>query len=125
MIIKKDVNMGVKQADCAAQNLELVYKIKDKMLKKNTFEKVADFFKVMGDCTRMRLLWALDESEMCVCDLAVVLNMTKSAVSHQLKALKEAKLVKSRKVGKHVFYSLDDEHVRTVLEMALAHVSEI
>lgn len=116
--------MAVKQADCQAQNLELVEKIKEKMHSKETFEKASDFFKVMGDCTRLRLLWALDESKMCVCDLAVVLNMTKSAVSHQLKALKEAKLVKSRKVGKHVFYSLDDEHIKTVLEMALIHINE-
>lgn len=116
--------MSTKQADCQAQNLELVEKIINKMHSKNTFLRAADFFKVMGDCTRIRLLWALDETELCVCDLAVVLNMTKSAVSHQLKALKEAKLVKSRKVGKHVFYSLDDDHVKTVLEMAFAHINE-
>lgn len=116
--------MTVKQADCQAQNLELVEKIKDKMLSREVFFNTAEFFKVMGDCTRIRLLWALDESEMCVCDLAVLLNMTKSAVSHQLKTLKKAKLVKSRKSGKNVFYSLDDEHIKTVLEMALVHINE-
>lgn len=116
--------MTVKQADCQAQNLELVKKIKDKMLSREVFFNTAEFFKVMGDCTRIRLLWALDESEMCVCDLAVLLNMTKSAVSHQLKTLKKAKLVKSRKSGKNVFYSLDDEHIKTVLEMALVHINE-
>ena len=78
----------------------------------------------MGDSTRIQLLWALEESEMCVGDLAVLLNMTKSAVSHQLKILRTAKLVRANKKGKNVYYSLDDEHVKLVLEKALEHVSE-
>jgi ArsR family transcriptional regulator len=116
--------MENKDTDCTALNLELVKKTKSKMQSKAVFDVTADFFKVMSDCTRLRLLWALDENEMCVCDLAVVLNMTKSAVSHQLKTLKEAKLVKFRKVGKNVYYSLDDDHIKTVLEMALIHINE-
>lgn len=116
--------MTVKHTDCEALNIELVEKTRAKMHSKDTFNNTADFFKVMADCTRLRLLWALDENEMCVCDLAVVLNMTKSAVSHQLKTLKDAKLVKSRKEGKNVYYSLDDNHIKTVLEMALVHTNE-
>ncbi len=116
--------MAVKHTDCEALNLELVEKTKERMYDKNVFYNTADFFKVMADCTRLRLLWALDANEMCVCDLAVVLNMTKSAVSHQLKTLKDAKLVKSRKDGKNVYYSLDDNHIKTVLEMALVHTNE-
>lgn len=116
--------MTTKQTDCEALNIELVEKTKTKMHSKNVFDNTADFFKVMGDCTRLRLLWALDGGEMCVCDLAVVLNMTKSAVSHQLKTLKDAKLVKSRRAGKNVYYSLDDDHIKTVLEMALVHINE-
>ena len=116
--------MTTKQTDCEALNIELVEKTKTKMQSKKVLNNTADFFKVMGDCTRLRLLWALDGGEMCVCDLAVVLNMTKSAVSHQLKTLKDAKLVKSRKSGKNVYYSLDDNHIKTVLEMALIHINE-
>ena len=83
--------MSVKHTDCEALNTELVEKTIARMHTKKLYNDTADFFKVMGDCTRLRLLWALDGDEMCVCDLAVVLNMTKSAVSHQLKTLKNAK----------------------------------
>lgn len=85
---------------------------------------LSDFFKLMGDSTRIQLLWALEEEELCVGDLAALLNMTKSAVSHQLKILRSAKLVKAEKRGKNVFYALSDHHVRTVLEMGLEHVRE-
>ena len=85
---------------------------------------IADFFKVFGDSTRARILWALDEAEMCVCDVAYLLNMTQSAVSHQLRVLKQAKLVKNRKEGKIVFYSLEDEHVRQIFELGLKHINE-
>ena len=78
----------------------------------------------MGDSTRIQLLWALEENEMCVGELASLLNMTKSAVSHQLKILRSAKLVRADKKGKNVFYSLNDHHVKTVLEMALEHILE-
>ena len=86
--------------------------------------ELSDFFKVMGDSTRIQLLWALEESEMCVGDLAVLLNMTKSAVSHQLKVLRTAKLVRAQKKGKNVYYALSDRHVYTILKMALEHVCE-
>jgi ArsR family transcriptional regulator len=85
---------------------------------------LSDFFKVLGDSTRAKIIWALDESEMCVCDIAVLLNMTKSAISHQLKALKAANLVKYRKEGKVVFYSLTDDHVKEIFEKGLEHIRE-
>ncbi len=87
-------------------------------------DALADFFKLMGDTTRLRLLITLLDGEARVSDLSDQLNMTLSAISHQLKLLKLAKLVKSRKVGKAVYYSLDDEHVHTILLMALEHVKE-
>ena len=85
---------------------------------------MAVFFKIFGDSTRIKILWALDRAEMCVCDLAVLLNMTKSAVSHQLKTLRQEKLVKYRKEGKIVYYSLEDDHVKVILEVGLEHIAE-
>ena len=88
-------------------------------------EKIAGFFRVIGDNTRAKILFALDTNEMCVCDIANVLNMTKSAVSHQLSVLRDERIVKCNRVGKEVYYSLDDEHVKEVYEVALSHVKEI
>ncbi len=103
---------------------EIVTKLKPLLPDTNLLYELSDFFKVMGDGTRIQLLWALEESEMCVNDLASLLNMTKSAVSHQLKVLRVAKLVKAQKKGKNVYYSLSDEHVKTVFQMALEHICE-
>ena len=85
---------------------------------------LADLFKIFGDTTRMRILYALWESEMCVCALAEYLGMTQSAISHQLRVLKQSHLVKYRREGKTVFYSLDDDHVRAILQMGLEHIEE-
>ena len=85
---------------------------------------LSELFKVFGDSTRIRILYALNESEVCVCDLAEGLSMTQSAISHQLKILKSSKLVKSRREGKQVFYSLADSHVQTILAQGLDHVRE-
>jgi ArsR family transcriptional regulator len=85
---------------------------------------LADFFKVFGDSTRIKILWALTQSEMCVCDLAVLLNMTKSSISHQLKILKQSRLVKYRKDGKMVFYSPCDFHIQKIFKCGVEHVSE-
>ena len=116
--------MDSRRTDCEAINLDIVEKVRPNMPEMNILYDLSDFFKVMGDGTRIQLLWALEESEMCVGDLAVLLNMTKSAVSHQLKVLRTAKLVKSTKKGKNVYYALDDFHVKTILEKALEHVCE-
>ncbi len=85
---------------------------------------LAELFKVFGDSTRIRILYVLFEAEVCVCDLAQALNMTQSAISHQLKILKQNKLVKSRREGKSVFYSLADGHVRTIIAQGREHIEE-
>lgn len=116
--------METKGSDCEAINISLVNEIKPNMPEETLLYDLSDFFKVMGDGTRIKLLWALDESELCVGDLAVLLNMTKSAVSHQLKVLKTAKLVRAQKKGKNVFYALNDHHVKIIIEKALEHICE-
>lgn len=85
---------------------------------------LAELFKVFGDSTRIRILFVLFEAEVCVCDLAMALNMTQSAISHQLRILKQNKLVKSRREGKSVFYSLADDHVRTIIAQGCDHIDE-
>ena len=85
---------------------------------------LAELFKVFGDSTRLKILYALFESELCVNDIAQILNLNQSAVSHQLRILKDAKLVKFKRSGKSIFYSLDDDHVRTILSMGMDHVEE-
>lgn len=112
------------RCDCEPQNVELVNKARKKMPEYGEISDLSDFFKVMGDSTRLQLLMALQLYEFCVSDLSYLLNMTRSAISHQLKALKVAKLIKSRKEGKIVYYSLDDDHVREVLEKSFEHVKE-
>ncbi len=90
----------------------------------NSLFDLAELFKVFGDSTRIRILFVLFETEVCVCDLAQVLNMTQSAISHQLRILKQSKLVKSRREGKSIFYSLADEHVRTIIAQGCEHIKE-
>ena len=116
--------MDNKKTDCEAINFDLVEKITPIMPDLTELYDLSDFFKVMGDSTRIRLLWALEEADLCVNDLAVLLDMTKSAVSHQLKTLRTATLVKAEKRGKNVYYSLNDNHVKVILQMALEHVKE-
>lgn len=116
--------MEIKRTDCEAVNPDIVNKVLPDMPDFSILYDLSDFFKVMGDSTRIRLLWALEQAGMCVNDLAVLLDMTKSAVSHQLKILRTAKLVKAEKRGKNVYYSLADEHVQVVLDMALNHIKE-
>ena len=89
----------------------------------NLYE-LADLFKLFGDSTRIGILWALSESEMCVCDLCALLKMKQPAVSHQLKNLKQSRVVKSRRDGKIVYYSLDDEHIRRLLNLGMEHIRE-
>ena len=85
---------------------------------------LAELFKVFGDTTRIRILYVLFEAEMCVCDIAEILNMTQSAISHQLKVLKQAKLVRNRREGKQIYYSLADDHVRTIIGQGMDHIEE-
>jgi len=110
--------------DCEVIHGDIVNAVKNRMPDDQDIYDLSDFFKVLGDSTRMRIIWALDESEMCVCDIAVLLNMTKSAISHQLRALRNANLVKFRKEGKTVYYSLKDKHIRDIYEIGMEHIKE-
>lgn len=110
--------------DCDVIHAEVVDEVKKKMPDEGELYDLSNFFKVLGDSTRAKIMWALDEHEMCVCDLAVLLNMTKSAISHQLSSLRQANLVKFRKEGKVVFYSLADAHVKEIFEKGLEHVRD-
>lgn len=114
----------VERCDCDIIHQDVVDQVRGKMPQEETLYNLAELFKVFGDPTRVRILWALDESEMCVCDIANLLNMTQSAISHQLRILKRAALVKSRRDGKVVYYSLDDEHVQQILDQGMTHINE-
>lgn len=103
---------------------ELLNQIAGQLLCEHCLTPLAEFFKIMGDPTRLKLLMALDQHELCASDLANIVNSSRSAISHSLKALKAAHLVASRKEGKTVFYRLADEHVQSVLQVALTHVQE-
>ena len=93
------------------------------ILEETELYDLAELFKVFGDSTRIRILIVLFEEEMCVCDISDALNMTQSAISHQLKILKQSKLVKSRREGKSIIYSLDDDHVRSIIAMGREHIA--
>jgi DNA-binding transcriptional ArsR family regulator len=114
----------IEKCDCDMIHEEVVNRVRGKMPPEETLYDLAELFKVFGDSTRIKILWALDESEMCVCDIANLLNMTQSAISHQLRVLKQAGLVKNRKEGKVVYYSLDDEHVQQIFDQGLTHINE-
>lgn len=108
--------------DCIHENLLKI--VNEKMPAETELYDLSELFKVFGNSTRIRILFVLFEAEVCVCDLANALNMTQSAISHQLRILKANKLVKSRREGKSVFYSLSDDHVRTIIAMGLEHIEE-
>lgn len=110
--------------DCDVIHQHVVDSTREKMRSDDDYAQLAMLFKLFGDSTRIRILHALEQNEMCVCDLAVLLGVTKSAVSHQLKALKLANLVKSRREAQIVFYSLADDHVKEIIETGMEHLSE-
>lgn len=103
---------------------DLIERVREKMPGEDTLYDLTELFRIFGDSTRVRILYVLLESEMCVCDIAALLGMTQSAISHQLRALKNARLVKSRRDGRTVFYALADDHVKTIIDEGLEHVSE-
>lgn len=119
-----DERIELERCSCNIIHEDVIETVKSKMPEENSLYDLAELFKVFGDSTRIRILWALAESEMCVCDIAALLNMTQSAISHQLRVLKQSRLVKHRKDGKVVYYMLDDEHVRRIFDEGLAHISE-
>ncbi len=119
--------MSENKTECCEElcvHQELLQKVTTQMPKEEELYDLAELFKVFGDSTRIRILFVLFEAEVCVCDLAEALQMTQSAVSHQLKILKQAKLVKNRREGKSIFYSLADDHVRTMIGQGLEHIEE-
>lgn len=111
-------------AEFLAIHQDTVKRVLESQPAKENLYDLAELFKVFGDSTRIRILYALIESELCVGDIAQLLNLGQSAVSHQLKILKDAKLVRYRREGKIIFYALDDDHVRNILSMGMEHVEE-
>lgn len=110
--------------DCEVIHEEIVNSVREKMLRKDVYIDLASLFKLFGDGTRLQIMHALEHKELCVCDIAALLGLTKSAVSHQLKALRLANLVKFRREGQTVFYSLADSHVKTIIDIGLEHLTE-
>ena len=114
----------IEKCDCEVIHEDVVNQVRAKMPEEELLYDLAELFKVFGDSTRVKILWALNEAEMCVCDIAVLLNMTQSAISHQLRILKQANLVKNRREGKVVYYSLNDYHVKQIFDQGLSHINE-
>lgn len=110
--------------DCEVIHSEVVKSVRKKITSKDEYIELASLFKLFGDGTRVQILHALEQSEMCVCDIAALLGITKSAVSHQLKALRLANLVKFRREAQTVYYSLADAHVKEILDKGFEHLRE-
>lgn len=110
--------------DCDVIHEDIVNDTRKKLQSEDEYMQLAMLFKLFGDGTRVKMLHALEQNEMCVCDLAVLLGITKSAVSHQLKALRLANLVKYRREGQNVYYSLADDHVKAIIDVGFEHLSE-
>ncbi len=103
---------------------DLISSVNEEMPDEEMLYDLAELFRIFGDSTRIKILYVLFEAEMCVCDIAELLHMTQSAISHQLRVLKQSKLVKFRREGKTIFYSLADDHVRTIIGMGMEHLCE-
>lgn len=128
IIIKRDDFMEHKidqdTCNCLIIHEDVVNNVKGKLPEEETLYDLAELFKVLGDSTRIKIICALLQAEMCVCDISALLGMTQSAISHQLRVLKQGRLVKYRKEGKVVYYSLDDDHVKGIFDLGLVHISE-
>ena len=122
--MSENINEQIECCDCNEIHEDLLKIVNDTMPEETELYDLAELFKVFGDSTRIRILFVLFEAEVCVCDLAKVLNMTQSAISHKLRILKANKLVNSRREGKSVFYSLADGHVRTIIAQGREHIEE-
>lgn len=120
----KKTEVELDQCETQEVHEELLRIVDEKLPEEEELYDLAELFKVFGDSTRIRILFVLFEAEVCVCDLAQALSMTQSAVSHQLRILKQNKLVKSRREGKSVFYSLADDHVRSIIDQGREHIEE-
>lgn len=106
------------------KHAELIARVRRQMPLEEQLYDLAELFKVFGDTTRVKIISALFEAELCVCDIADLFGMTQSAISHQLRVLRQARLVKPRKEGKVVFYSLDDEHIKNIFDQGMEHILE-
>ena len=122
--MQKDLDKEPVCCETVEVHEDLLRIVEQTMPEETELYDLAELFKVFGDSTRIRILFVLSSAEVCVCDLARVLNMTQSAISHQLRILKQNKLVKSRREGKSIFYSLADDHVRTIIDQGREHVEE-
>ena len=128
--MKPDISLEKSELCCGEdhsklqEHKELVQRLNNEIPPEEELFDLADFFKVFGDCTRIRILCALLYGEMCVCDIAQALSMTQSAISHQLRILKQAALVRSRREGKTIFYMLSDDHIISILSQGLEHIEE-
>ncbi len=118
------MNDTIKGCESCFIHEDVVGKVKNEMPEDEKLYDLAELFKVFGDTTRIKIIYALFQEEMCVCDIADLLNMTQSAISHQLRVLKQARLVKFRKEGKVVYYSLDDNHINQIFNCGLCHIEE-
>lgn len=114
----------IESCSCNVIHKEVIEMVKETLPKEETLYDLAELFKVFGDSTRIKIICALFESEMCVCDLSNLLNMSQSAISHQLRVLKAARLVKFKRDGKVVYYSLDDDHIKQIYDAGLSHILE-
>ena len=123
MAKEKDM-IDIESLDCTVIHEETVEAVRGKMPDEDTLLTLADLFKVFSDSTRVKIICALLNAEMCVCDIAALLGMSKSAISHQLRTLRQTRLVKYRREGKVVYYSLEDEHVGTIIDQGLVHIGE-
>ena len=116
-------SVNIEVCDCGEIHTDCVDCVRQNMLDEKSFQEVSELFKVLGDYTRIKIIYALSRKELCVCDIAEVLGMSQSSISHQLRVLKSARLVKFRKEGKVVYYSLDDEHISGIFNAGLEHVT--
>ena len=115
---------GMECCDCTQVHDDIVSEVTSQLPDDEILYDLAELFKVFGDSTRIKILYALSERELCVCDISELLGVSQTAISHQLRVLKGAKLVKYRREGKNVFYSLDDDHVRSIINQGMEHVEE-
>lgn len=114
----------MKNQDFLTARQEIVQKVLEQQPDDEILYDLAELFKIFGDSTRIKILYALSETELCVNDIAQLLKLSQSSVSHQLRILKDSKLVRFRREGKSVFYALDDDHVRNIINMGMEHVEE-
>ena len=123
-LYEKNNNETIEKCNCNIIHDDIVNRVKDLLPKEEILYDLAELFKVFGDSTRIKIICALFEAEMCVCDLSALLGISQSAISHQLRTLKNARLVRYRRDGKVIYYSLDDDHIKHIFDEGLNHITE-